>query len=82
MQTSAKEKIMEIHQRMGHPSFHLLKKMYPHLFKDLEFEMRICNACQLGKFNVLPTLLIITEHRNFFNYLIVMYGVHLPIQTS
>ena len=30
---------MEIHQRMGHPSFHLLKEMYPHLFKDLEFDV-------------------------------------------
>ena len=41
---------MKIHIRMGHPSFHLLQKMYPHLFKDLEFDMCICNACQLGKF--------------------------------
>ena len=39
VQTSPKEKIMEIHQRMGHPSFHLLKKMYPHLFKDLELDV-------------------------------------------
>ena len=50
MQTSSKEKIMEIHQRMGHPSFHLLKKMYPYFFEKIEFDMCICNACQLGKF--------------------------------
>ena len=50
MQISAKEKIMETHQRMGHPSFHLLNKMYPHLFKDLDLDTCICNACQLGKF--------------------------------
>ena len=50
MQISAKEKIMETHQRMGHPSFHLLKKMYPHLFKDLDLDICICIACQLGKF--------------------------------
>ena len=28
-----KETILEIHQRMGHPSFHTLKHMYPHMFK-------------------------------------------------
>ena len=45
-----KETIVEIHQRMGHPSFHLLKHMYPHLFKDLKVDDFICDACQLGKF--------------------------------
>ena len=39
VQTSSKEKIMEIHQRMGHPSFHLLKKMYPYLFEKIEFDV-------------------------------------------
>ena len=29
VQISSKEKIMEIHLGIGHPSFHLLKKMYP-----------------------------------------------------
>ena len=41
--------ILEIHQRMGHPSFHLLKHMYPHLFKDIQNVEFICDACQLGK---------------------------------
>ena len=41
--------VLEIHQRMGHPSFHLLKHMYPHLFKDIKNSEFICNACQLGK---------------------------------
>ena len=50
VQTSSKEKIMEIHQRMGHPSFDLLKILYPYLFEKIEFDMCICNACQLGKF--------------------------------
>ena len=42
--------LMEIHQRMGHPSFHLLKQMYSHQFKNIDFNSIVCEACQLGKF--------------------------------
>ena len=41
----SKEEIMEIHQRMGHPSFSLLKHLYPHLFKDFDISTISCNAC-------------------------------------
>ena len=50
VQTSRRGKLMEIYQRMGHPSFHLLKHMYPHLFKDIDTNFLIRDACQLGKF--------------------------------
>ena len=49
IKASPEEEIMKIHQRMGHPSFYLLKHMYPHLFEGNKIEM-ICDACQLGKF--------------------------------
>ena len=49
-QAFPKGTIMEIHQRMGHPSFHLLKKMYSHQFKNIDFNSIVCEACQLGKF--------------------------------
>ena len=54
--TTSMEPVMELHNRMGHPSFHLLKQMYPHMFKDIKFELRTCDACQLGKFkrNIYP----------------------------
>ena len=45
-----KETILEIHQRMGHLSFHTLKHMYPYLFKHFQINDFICDACQLGKF--------------------------------
>ena len=48
--TTHKETLLEIHQRMGHPSFHLLKHKYPHLYKDFKIDDFICDACQLGKF--------------------------------
>ena len=44
------EQIMELHHQMGHPSFYLLKQLYPHLFKTIDFEFLVCDACQLGKF--------------------------------
>ena len=47
---TSKEVILEIHKRMGHPSFSLLKHMCPHLFKDIKNIELICDACQLGKF--------------------------------
>ena len=40
------EPILDLHHQMGHPSFHLLKQMYPHMFKDIQFESLICDACQ------------------------------------
>ena len=47
---TSKDTIFEIHQRMGHPSFHTLKHMYPDLFKHFQINDFICDACQLGKF--------------------------------
>ena len=41
--------IMRIHQRMGHPSFDIVKMMYPQLFRKVVFENLMCEACQLGK---------------------------------
>ena len=55
--TNLMEPIMELHYKMGHPSLHLPKQMYPHMFKDIKFEILTCDACQLGKFkrNIYPT---------------------------
>ena len=50
IKTPSEDIIMETHMRMGHPSFSLLKKLYPNLFKDVILEKLICEACQLGKF--------------------------------
>ena len=43
------EEIVLQHRRLGHPSFILLKVMYPQLFKELSMEKLVCNACQLAK---------------------------------
>ena len=39
------EPIMELHHQMGHPSIYLLKQMYPHMFKNINLESIICDAC-------------------------------------
>ena len=46
---SAKEKVILLHRRLRHPSFLLLKDMYPHFFEKLPVEKLVCNAWQLVK---------------------------------
>ena len=50
VKSSSEEEIMDIHRRMGHPSFYLLNHMYSHLFKGIDISTIVCDACQLGKF--------------------------------
>ena len=38
-----------IHRRLGHPSFTLLKMIYPSLFKNCSINDLVCDACQLAK---------------------------------
>ena len=78
--TTLVEPIMELHNKMGHPSFHLLKQMYPHMFKDIKLEVLTCDACQLGNFkrNIYSTNN--NRAKNRFKYFIAMSGVHHHIQ--
>ena len=43
------EEVILLHRRLGHPSFTLLKVMYPCLFTQLLMEKLACDACQLAK---------------------------------
>ena len=36
LHTQSKESVILLHRRLGHPSFHLLKQVYPNLFKHLD----------------------------------------------
>ena len=36
LHTQSKESVVLLHRRSGHPSFHLLKQVYPNLFKHLD----------------------------------------------
>ena len=49
MNSTSKEEVILLYRRVGHPSFTLLKTMYPQLFKGLFVDKLICDACQLAK---------------------------------
>ena len=47
--SSNKAKLWLLHCRLGHPSFSVLKVMFPSLFDNLKPEMLHCEVCQLAK---------------------------------
>ena len=76
VKTSSEEEIMDVHQRMGHPSFYLLKHMYPHLFKNIDISTTVCDACQLGKFK--RTTFPPTDHRKTSPFQLIHLDVWGP----
>ena len=47
--TQSKDSISLLHRRLGHPSFHLLKQVYPDLFKNFDIQSLVCDSCQFAK---------------------------------
>ena len=46
----AKEReIFLLHCRLGHVPFESLNKLYPDVFKDVDRNKLVCDACELGK---------------------------------
>ena len=37
------------HQRMGHASYGILSRVYPHLFEKADKTKLVCDACEFGK---------------------------------
>nr|KYP62605.1 Retrovirus-related Pol polyprotein from transposon TNT 1-94 [Cajanus cajan] len=48
-ETWANSQIWLHHKRLGHPSFNLLKSLFPHLFTKESVESFNCDICQLSK---------------------------------
>lgn len=46
---SNKEQIWFHHFRLGHPSFSVLRTMFPLLFKSIDVDSFHCNACEFAK---------------------------------
>jgi Integrase core domain/GAG-pre-integrase domain len=46
---SVENVLMLDHQRMGHPSFNVLSRLYPSLFEKADKWKLICDACEFGK---------------------------------
>ena len=76
VKSSSEEEIMDIHRRMGHPSFYLLNHMYSHLFKGIDISTIVCDACQLGKFKraTFPP----TDHRKEIPFQLIHFDVWGP----
>nr|KYP54945.1 Retrovirus-related Pol polyprotein from transposon TNT 1-94 [Cajanus cajan] len=51
---TSKEKVQLIHCRLGHPSFRVIKLLFPSLFKNLNLESFHCEACELAKHKRVP----------------------------
>ena len=51
---SNKEKILLYHGRLGHPSFKIVKALFPSLFMKLNVESLHCEVCELAKHKRVP----------------------------
>lgn len=49
LSSSNKDAIWLYHLRLGHPSFRVLKLMFPHLFQGLDISEFHCDVCELAK---------------------------------
>jgi len=44
-----KEKVFLYHCRLGHPSFRVMKQLFPSLLKNFDVESLCCEVCELAK---------------------------------
>ncbi|KAK2354846.1 putative mitochondrial protein [Trifolium repens] len=44
-----REKVFLYHSRLGHPSFRVMKQIFPSFFKNLDVESLCCEVCELAK---------------------------------
>ncbi|CAJ2655949.1 unnamed protein product [Trifolium pratense] len=44
-----REKVFLYHRRLGHPSFRVMKQIFPSFFKNLDVESLCCEVCELAK---------------------------------
>ncbi|CAJ2666495.1 unnamed protein product [Trifolium pratense] len=44
-----REKVFLYHRRLGHPSFRVMKQIFPSFFKNLDVESLCCEVCEFAK---------------------------------
>ena len=79
--TPAKKEATLIHRRLEHPSFTLLKTMYPSLFKNCPIDDLVCDTCKMAKLKQNTCPLEQTDAKSHSNSFIKIYGDTLPILT-
>jgi len=70
-----KEKIHLHHCRMGHPSFQIVKTIFPSLFENIDIRSMCCEVCELAKHRLLPFPINNKLLINLFLLFILMSGV-------
>lgn len=58
---SPHHQIIQRHRRLRHPSFYVLEKRYPYLFKQCNVETLVCHTCELAKYTELYILPLIIK---------------------
>ena len=69
-----KEKIQLYHCRIGHPSFQVVKAIFPFLFKNLNVGSLHCEVCELAKHKHVSFPISNKMSLSLFLLFILMYG--------
>jgi GAG-pre-integrase domain len=77
---SAEKVLMLDHQRMGYPSFNVLSRLYPNLFKKADKSKLICAACEFGK--LIRSSYVSSGHRSSCGIDQIHYDVWGPCSTN
>ncbi|XP_078427688.1 DENN (AEX-3) domain-containing protein isoform X1 [Wolffia australiana] len=78
--TKSAERFILLHRRLGHPSFSLLKHVYPNLFKGIIIDDLICESCQFAKHK--RTVFPVSNHRSSAAFECVHSDVWGPCSTT
>ena len=77
---SCKDLFMLYHQHMGHNSYDVLSRLYPHLFEKADKSKLLCDACQFGKLT--RSSYVSSSHRSTHAFDIIHSDVWGPCSTS
>ena len=76
LSVSNKDVILCHHFRFGHPSFSILKTMFPSLFKGVDVKSFHCDVCEFAKHN--RVFFPIQNNRSSFHFYLVLTNIWGP----
>jgi GAG-pre-integrase domain len=76
---SVEKLLMLHHQRMRHPSFNVLSRLYPGLFEKVDKSKLVCNACEFGKLT--RSSYVSSDHRSFCVFDLIHSDIWGPCST-
>lgn len=75
---SNKAKVLLYHYQLGHPSFRVIKVLFPSLFSKLNVENLHCQVCEIAKHKRIP--FPVSNKRNVFPLYLVHTDVWCPTE--